>query len=354
MNILTVIMLIFSVIGAIDRIFGGRLGLVKQFEKGYMLLGNMALSMLGMIIVAPLLSSWISPALDFVYNAFGIDPSIIPASIFANDMGGTAMGLEVMKNQSVGAFNALVVSSMMGCTISFTIPFALGVVDKSQHKSMFTGMLCGIATIPIGCFVSGLFCNVGIFTLLINLLPLIIFAALIVLGLLYIPNISINIFKGLGWFMSAVITVGLVLGGIGFLSGSPVINGLGDMTEATMICMNASIVLSGSFTLMHIVSLILKKPLRAFGKVLGINEASSSGFISTIVTNAATFGNMKDMDDKGVILNSAFAVSAAFVFGSHLAFTLAYAPNLVFQVIIGKLVSGICSVVLAVLISKRI
>lgn len=63
---------------------------------------------------------------------------------------------------------------------------------------------------------------------------------------------------------------------------------------------------------------------------------------------------MKDMDDKGVILNSAFAVSAAFVFGGHLAFTLAYGPDLVFQVILGKLVSGICSVMLALIISKRI
>lgn len=281
MNVLTIIMLVFSAIGALDKIFGRRLGLGKQFDKGYMLLGNMALSMLGMIILAPLLSSWMAPAFDFVYDAFGIDPSIIPASVFANDMGGTAMGLEVMKDRSVGAFNALVVSSMMGCTISFTIPFALGVVDKSQHRNMFIGMLCGIATIPIGCFVSGLFCGIGILDLLLNLLPLIIFAALIVLGLLYLPNVSIKIFKALGWFMSALITVGLFLGGLTFLSGKTLINGLGDMTEATMVCMNASIVLSGSFTLMHIISLVLKKSLKALGKAFGINEASSSGFIST-------------------------------------------------------------------------
>ena len=49
MNYLTVIILIFSMLGALDRIFGNRLGLGKEFEKAFMLLGAMALSMIGMM-----------------------------------------------------------------------------------------------------------------------------------------------------------------------------------------------------------------------------------------------------------------------------------------------------------------
>ena len=51
MNALTVIMAIFSVIGAIDCIAGNRFRIGKEFEKAFMLLGTMALSMIGMIVM---------------------------------------------------------------------------------------------------------------------------------------------------------------------------------------------------------------------------------------------------------------------------------------------------------------
>lgn len=58
-------------------------------------------------------------------------------------------------------------------------------------------------------------------------------------------------------------------------------------------------------------------------------------------------GMMDKMDKKGVVMNSAFAVSGAFVVGSHLAFTLAFDGSYIMPVIIGKLVSGILAVVLS-------
>ncbi|MEE1350525.1 MAG: ethanolamine utilization protein EutH [Clostridia bacterium] len=41
----------------------------------------------------------------------------------------------------MGMYNALVVSSMMGCTISFTIPFALGVVSSLATSATAFGMM---------------------------------------------------------------------------------------------------------------------------------------------------------------------------------------------------------------------
>ena len=128
MSAVTVIMVIFSMLGALDRILGNRFGLGKQFEKGFMLLGNMALSMIGMIIISPFLADLLQPVFGAVYDVLGLDPSIIPASLFANDMGGAPLSKEVALNADIGMFNALVVSSMMGCTVSYTIPYALGAV----------------------------------------------------------------------------------------------------------------------------------------------------------------------------------------------------------------------------------
>ncbi len=50
MSILTIVILVFAAVAAIDYIFGSRLGLGKEFSHAFMLLGTMALSMIGMII----------------------------------------------------------------------------------------------------------------------------------------------------------------------------------------------------------------------------------------------------------------------------------------------------------------
>ena len=147
-------MLFFALLGALDRILGNKLGIGKEFEKGFLLLGQLVLSMMGMIIIAPVIAELLSPAFDFVYNVFKIEPSIIPASLFANDMGGAPLAKEIAKNNQVGMYNAMIVSSMMGATISFTIPLALGCLKKEKHKELILGLLSGIVTIPVGCLVA--------------------------------------------------------------------------------------------------------------------------------------------------------------------------------------------------------
>lgn len=353
MTYLTVIILIFSVLGALDRIFGNRLGVGKEFEKAFMLLGTMALSMIGMIVISPFIADIMKPVSALLSDILHIDPSIIPASLFANDMGGASLAAEMAVNKKTGLFNALVVSSMMGCTISFTIPFALGVVRKEQHKELLLGLLCGIVTIPIGCIISGIICKISFGALLINLLPLVIFSALIAFGLVRFPKLCIKIFKVFGAFITVIITIGLSLGVIRFLTGFEVIKGLATLEEGASICVNAAVVLSGSFPFMYVLSKVLSKPLKAVGTKAGVNEHSVIGIISGLASSATTFGMMDKMDKKGVVLNSAFSVSGAFILGSHLAFTMAFDSSYVFSVIAGKLTSGVLALILANIISKK-
>lgn len=74
--------------------------------------------------------------------------------------------------------------------------------------------------------------------------------------------------------------------------------------------------------------------------------------MGTLVTNASTFGIMEKMDKRGTVLNSAFAVSASFALGSHLAFTMAFDESYAIPMIVGKLISGICAITLAAIIYK--
>lgn len=354
MNFVAVFMSVFSVIGALDRIFGNRLGLGEKFEKGFMLLGTMALSMIGMIVISPLVASSLRPLFDAVKNVFGIDPSVIPAILFANDMGGAPLAVEVAANADIGLFNALVVSSMMGATFSFTLPYAMGVVKKEYHKDMFFGFLCGIVTIPLGCIISGLVLKLPVSLLLINTLPIVLVSLIVVLGLIYIPNACIKAFSYFGAFIKIVITVGLTLGIIKFLTGVELVKGLEELSIGADVCVNASVVMSGAFTFVEILSRILSGPVRFLGKKLGVNDNSALGFISTLATNATTFEMMNTMDKKGIVMNSAFAVSAAFTFAGHLAFTMAFDADYIFPVIIGKIVSGATALVVSNLFYKRI
>ena len=353
MDTLTLIILIFSVIGGIDYAFGCKFGIGKEFETGFMMLGTVALAIIGMVIISPLIASLLKPFFEFVYTTFHLDPSIVPASLFANDMGGEALSAEVTKNEKIGVFNGLVVAAMMGCTVSFTIPFSMGAVKKEQQKEALLGLLCGIVTIPVGCFVSGLICKLPIISLIADLLPIILLSAIIAVGLLKFPDICIKIFRVIGFFIKLILVTGLLFGIINFLSGKTIIPGVETIENAGFICINATIVMSGTFPLIYVVSKILKKPLDAFGKKLGINNVSALGFLATLASSVTTFGMMSKMDKKGVMLNSAFAVSAAFTFAAHLAYTMAVNNSMILPMILGKLISGVTALLLAIVLSKK-
>ena len=352
MDVLTIVMLIFSVLAGIDYILGNRFGLGKEFERGFMLFGIMALTMIGMLVLTPVLAQWMQPVFAIISEKIGLDPSILPASLLANDMGGASIAMEAAKDPLLGGFNAMVVSSMMGCTISFTIPFALTCKTK-YTKQLYLGLLCGIVSIPIGCFAGGLICGVPLGKLLLDILPLILLSGIIAAGLLLFPDGCVRVFRAVGFAIKALIIVGLLLGIVNFLAKEPLIPGIAPIEDGAMVCLNASIVMSGMFPLVWLLSKIFSRPLRWLGKHIGINDSAAMGLISTLATSATTFSNLDDMEKKGVTVNAAFAVCAAFVFAAHLAFTMALAPEYLLPVVVGKLVAGVASVIIACFMHRR-
>lgn len=343
----------FSILGVLDLIIGNKFGIGKQFERGIMLLGTMTISMVGMIVIAPLISKLLFPPLESLSNIIPFDPSTIVGSLLANDMGGATLAIEFSKSSQVGYFNGLVVGSMMGATISFTIPLAMGTVPQEKHDLLMLGLMSGVITIPLGCIVSGIIIGLTFVEFMITLIPLILSTTLLIIGLIKIPKICIKIFKGFGLCIKVIILIGLAAGIFEFLTEIEIIPYTAPIQEGVDIVFNAAAVMTGAFPLVYILSKILDKPMQKIGGLLGINASSAIGFISTLATNVTTFGNMKDMDDKGIVLNSAFAVSASFVFAGHLAFTLSFNSEYIISVIVGKLVAGVMSIFIGALMYKR-
>ncbi len=351
MQIITYVMIGFAVIAAIDKVTGSRLGLGKEFDRGIMMLGPLAISMTGMLIMAPLIAHLFEGIADKVPEF--LDFSIVPAVLLANDMGGAPLAVELARDPQIGMFNAMVVSAMMGCTVAFVIPCALQMVDPQHHKDTLFGILCGIVTIPLGCLVSGLMVGIPFVPLLINLIPLVIFAGVIAFGLLKFKNVTVKILGGVGWVIRLIILIGLVAGIIEFLTGWQVIPYTDTMENAMKIVINIACIMAGAFPLIHVLSKVFGKPLKKLGRLMGINETAALGLLATLGNVLTTFEMINRMDRKGIVLNFAFAVSATALLVDHLAYTLSFNASYVPAVLVGKLVAGVSAVVVAVLLCKK-
>ena len=62
---------------------------------------------------------------------------------------------------------------------------------------------------------------------------------------------------------------------------------------------------------------------------------------------------VKDMNRRGKVVNIAFAVSAAYVFGDHLGYTAGFAPQMLGAMIVGKLVGGVSAIAVALWLTRK-
>ena len=186
-----------------------------------------------------------------------------------------------------------------------------------------------------------------------NLAPIVIFALLIALGLWKAENAMIKGFTVFGWLVTAAITVGLAAAIVEALAGLTVIPGMAPLSEGYEIVGSIAIVLAGAFPLIYVITKVFQKPLLKLGGLLGMNDVAAAGMVASLANSIPMFGMMADMDDRGKVLNVAFAVSAAFVFGDHLGFTAGYAPELLVPMIVAKLVSGVTAVAVAMVLTRR-
>ncbi|GAA0069620.1 ethanolamine utilization protein EutH [Clostridium sardiniense] len=353
-EIIIYIMVFFMALGAIDKCLGNKFGLGEQFEEGIMAMGSLAVAMVGVICLAPVLANVLRPVVVPIFNALGADPAMFAGSILANDMGGAPLAMELATNPEAGLFGGLIVGAMMGPTIVFTIPVALGIIEKRDQKYLATGILAGVITIPVGAFVGGLVAGFPAMMVLKNLVPIIIFAAIIALGLMKFEKAMIKGFTYFGKGVVVVITLGLAAAIIEALTGIVIIPGMNPISEGIEIVGDIAIVLAGAFPLVYVITKVFKKPLMALGKVLGMNEIAAAGMVASLANSIPMFGMMKDMDNRGKIINVAFAVSAAFVFGDHLGFTAGFNQDMIFPMIVGKLVGGVTAVILAMFIANKV
>ena len=343
----------FAVLGAVDRVLGNRFGIGEKFEEGILSMGSLAMAMLGVICLAPVLAAVLKPVVVPVFSALGADPAMFAGSILACDMGGGPLAAELTADADAAALGGVITGSMLGATLVFTLPVAMGILEERDRPAMAKGVLCGIVTIPVGVLAGGLAAGFGIGMILRNLLPIVIFGALIALGLWKAENAMIRGFAAFGKGVVAVITLALAAAILEELTGFALIPGLARLSEGFEIVGEIAIVLAGAFPLVYVVTKVFHRPLMRLGKILGINDPAAAGLVASLANSIATFRLVKDMDERGKVVNIAFAVSAAFVFGDHLGFAAGFAPEMILPMIVGKLAGGIAAVAVALFVVRK-
>jgi len=352
-EILIAVMAGFALLGAVDRIFGNRWGLGREFEEGILAMGPLAMAMVGIVSLAPVLARLLKPVVVPIFGFLGADPAMFAGTILACDMGGGALALEMTEDIQAAMLGGVLNGSMLGATLVFTIPVAMGILKEQDRPAMAKGILCGIVTVPIGVLAGGIAAGFPVAMVLRNLIPIVLIAVLIAVGLWRAEKAMVKGFSLFGKVIVILVTAGLAAAIVEALTGFAVIPGMAPISEGFATVGTIAILLAGAFPLVFVLTKLLRNPLMAAGRKLGINDAAAAGLIATLANSIATFGMVKDMNGRGKVVNIAFAVSAAFVFGDHLGFTAGFAPEMIGPMIVGKLAGGISAVVVALWLTKK-
>jgi ethanolamine transporter len=256
------------------------------------------------------------------------------------------------EDRDIANYAAIILGSMMGPTLAFGIPVALGIIEKKDTKYLALGTLAGVIVIPFACVVGGLIAGFGVQMILVNMIPIFLVAILIAIGLALIPNGMIKGFNVFSKIMIAIITISLAHAIVSELTGITIIKGMAPLADSYVIIGSIAIMLAGAYPMVFVITKLAAKPLAKIGKVIGVNDVSVAGLIATLANSIPTYGMIKDMDTKGKVVNFAFICCAAFALGDHLGFCAGVEPDLIFPMVACKVIGGIICIFAALFLCR--
>lgn len=350
-QVLMVVIAAGVLLGGIDRICGNKLGLGAQFEKGFTLLGPMALSMAGMICLAPVLAGALGQVVAPLYRLTGVDPAMF-GSLLAIDMGGYQLAKELAVDPRVGSYAGLVVSSIFGCTLVFTIPVGMGLIPQSDRPLLARGIMLGLAAMPVGLVAGALLCGLSLPVCLHQNLPIFLLALLLLLGLWKIPEPMVKGFCLLADGIKIIVTAGLALAAAESLTGWNPIRGMAPIGEAMAVVSGIGVVMLGSLPMAELLRRALERPFALLGGRLGVMAQSLTGMLVGLVTPLPTLAMYADMDGRGKVAAGAFLVSGASLLAAHMGFVVSTEPAMLAPVMVGKLSGALAAAALALWVGR--
>ncbi len=347
-----IFLLLFTFIGLADKLANNRLGLAEELDKGLSTMGSLALSMGGIYCFSVMLGQWLALALAQNSISLPFDISILTSSLLATDMGAYSISSQISPDHSMVLLSGILLSSMLGSTISFALPIALSSVEKKNVETLMHGIVYGILTIPFALLLGGLLVRVPLGLLARNLLPIIAICALLCLCIFKAKAATTAFFTGLGQcirWLSCILFGAVILqaywGDLQWIE-------LSLIHEILLTVFKICIIVCGSFVLSKLVLRYFMHPIIWCAKLLKINEFSIIGLLLSLVTSISMFAVFDKMDRRGQMMNAACSVTSAFVLGGQMAFVSAMEPGFLVGYIVVKLFAGVLSVAIVSFVCK--
>ena len=359
-SVIVTIMMIFMLLGAIDKAQGNKRGYGAAFDEGFQAMGPLAIAMVGVIAAAPVLSMVLRPIVGPIYQMLGSSPSIFATTLLLADAGGYPLAVELAgENIVMGQFAGIIVGCTMGCILLFDIPVALTLIQKKDRPLLACGILVGGIVMNA---MTDYSMHLG--TMLLSLLPVILVAVVLAAGLWFKPIALMNGFAKFGAFVTGLIAIFVAIAvfqyetGIRFplfhLMVEAGADGVSPVANSIEILGDIAFVLLGAFPMVEFIKRHCGGALAKVGGKLGMNETASAGIVATLANNIPTFQMMKDMNPKGKLMNVAFASCAAFMFGDHLGFVAGVNADMIVPMIFAKLACGLSALALANLLAPQL
>lgn len=351
-KIIMYIMSVGVIIGGLDRIFGNKHGYGEKFEEGFRMLGPTALSMVGIICLSNMIANGISSAISPLFYRLGIDPAM-SGGVLAIDMGGYQLAMKLADNSNIGIYSGIIVAATFGCTIVFTIPVGISIIDKLDYRIFARGIIIGLASIPVTLMIGWTLCGLNIYQAVNQNFPILMLSVLLIIGLWKYPNIMIKGFNIYVKVINIVLTVGLMIGAVSYLTNYEIIKNLVPLMDAMSVVSSIGIVLLGSLPITLLIQRLFERQIAALGKLLKLDSASMTGLLAGCISPIPTLTMLKNMNNRGKLVNIAFLVSGTSVLGAHLGFTASIQPDMLVTMIVAKLSGGIVASTVALLITRE-
>ena len=352
-QIIVAVMVGFMVVAAADRCIGSRFGLGDGIDEALDAMEPMCVPMVGMILLSPMLGSFLAPIVSPFYKLLGADPAMFATSLLACDMGGYSLAFAMAESEEAARFSGCILGTSLGGAITFVIPVGLGIVKKRLRPYFAVGVLVGIITIPFGMIAGGFAGGFSASLILRNTLPVAIVAAVIALGIWKAQELCIRIFTLLGKLVIAVSTVGFAIGIIQELTPLVLIPGLTSVLDGIKVVGSCAIVLCGAYPMLRVVNRFLGKPISKLGRLIGVDQMAVSSILGGIANIMPVLNGCNSMSPAGVVVAVAFAVSGACLLGDHLGFYAAVDPEMIVPMLVTKIVGFAAAMALAVFLCKK-
>ena len=353
-QIIVAVLAVFVVLATLDRCIGNRLGLAGELERAFEMLGIMGLNVVGLVCMAPVIAGVLQPVVVPAFSALGADPALFSGCILSPDCGGYSIAAELSDDPEMVRFGGLLVAAILGGVVAFAIPVCCGLLKGEDLRYFAVGVLAAFAVAPITCLTAGLMMGLSPVKTLKNLVPVILLAALIVVGLALIPQRMIRGFQLFARGLGVVVMAGLALGAVEAMTGLVILPGMNPVEDGFLIIGSVTITMAGALPLIYFVTRAGKRPLNAVGSRLGMNDTSLVSILICTVTFVPAILSYEKLNAREKVLLAAAIATVGNMAGAHLGFIAMTDQEMILPMVGAKVVGGVLALPLSALLGRRL